>query len=41
MTGGSSGGPWFTQFSEATGTGLQSSVNSFKYNFFPNSMYGP
>ncbi|MEV3973002.1 peptidase [Streptomyces sp. NPDC050698] len=41
MTGGSSGGPWFTQFNEATGTGLQSSVNSFKYNFFPNSMYGP
>ncbi|MFE7764405.1 trypsin-like serine peptidase [Streptomyces sp. NPDC057438] len=41
MTGGSSGGPWFTQFDEATGTGLQSSVNSFKYNFLPNRMYGP
>ncbi|MCK8438276.1 peptidase [Streptomyces sp. D2-8] len=41
MTGGSSGGPWFTQFSEATGTGLLSSVNSFKYNFLPNAMYGP
>ncbi|MEV6666734.1 trypsin-like serine peptidase [Streptomyces nigra] len=41
MTGGSSGGPWFTQFNEATGTGLQSSVNSFKYNFLPNRMYGP
>ncbi|MFF8012806.1 trypsin-like serine peptidase [Streptomyces sp. NPDC007929] len=41
MTGGSSGGPWFTQFSETTGTGLQSSVNSFKYNFLPNAMYGP
>ncbi|SMQ13928.1 hypothetical protein SAMN06272771_0208 [Streptomyces sp. Ag82_O1-12] len=41
MTGGASGGPWFTQFSEATGTGLQSSVNSFKYNFLPNAMYGP
>ena len=41
MTGGSSGGPWFTQFNESTGTGLQSSVNSFKYNFFPNRMYGP
>ncbi|MGW0759753.1 trypsin-like serine peptidase [Streptomyces sp. NPDC002814] len=41
MTGGSSGGPWFTQFNEATGTGLQSSVNSFKYNFLPNAMYGP
>ncbi|ANS63469.1 hypothetical protein SLINC_1245 [Streptomyces lincolnensis] len=41
MTGGSSGGPWFTQFNETTGTGLQSSVNSFKYNFLPNAMYGP
>jgi V8-like Glu-specific endopeptidase len=41
MTGGSSGGPWFTRFDEATGTGLQSSVNSFKYNFLPNAMYGP
>jgi V8-like Glu-specific endopeptidase len=41
MTGGSSGGPWFTQFDEATGTGLQSSVNSFKYNFLPTAMYGP
>lgn len=41
MTGGSSGGPWFTRFDEATGTGLLSSVNSFKYNFLPNRMYGP
>ncbi|WP_256959604.1 trypsin-like serine peptidase, partial [Streptomyces viridochromogenes] len=41
MTGGASGGPWFTRFDEATGTGLQSSVNSFKYNFLPNRMYGP
>jgi V8-like Glu-specific endopeptidase len=41
MTGGSSGGPWFRSFSEATGTGLQNSVNSFKYNFFPNFMFGP
>ncbi|MDW8807234.1 peptidase [Streptomyces scabiei] len=41
QTGGASGGPWFTQFDEATGTGLQSSVNSFKYNFLPNRMYGP
>lgn len=41
MTGGSSGGPWFTQFDEAKGTGLLSSVNSFKYNFLPNRMYGP
>ncbi|TXS53045.1 peptidase [Streptomyces sp. uw30] len=41
MTGGASGGPWFTQFNESTGTGLLSSVNSFKYNFRPNRMYGP
>ncbi|MFF0065890.1 trypsin-like serine peptidase [Streptomyces sp. NPDC005279] len=41
MTGGSSGGPWFTSFSEATGTGLQASVNSFGYIFLPNRMFGP
>ncbi|MFF3323166.1 trypsin-like serine peptidase [Streptomyces sp. NPDC002889] len=41
MTGGSSGGPWFTSFSEATGTGLQASVNSFGYTFLPNRMFGP
>jgi V8-like Glu-specific endopeptidase len=41
MTGGASGGPWFQQFSESTGTGIQNSVNSFKYNFFPNWMFGP
>jgi V8-like Glu-specific endopeptidase len=41
MTGGSSGGPWFTSFSESTGTGLQASVNSFGYTFWPNRMFGP
>ncbi|MGP3952396.1 trypsin-like serine peptidase [Streptomyces sp. 7N604] len=41
MTGGSSGGPWFTKFDEGSGTGLQSSVNSFKYNFLPDAMFGP
>ncbi|OKI05045.1 peptidase [Streptomyces sp. CB02923] len=41
MTGGSSGGPWFTTFNEADGTGLQSSVNSFGYTFLPNTMFGP
>ncbi|MEV5320219.1 peptidase [Streptomyces sp. NPDC052687] len=41
MTGGSSGGPWFTGFSEATGQGLQVSVNSFGYTFLPNRMFGP
>ncbi|MFD7440977.1 trypsin-like serine peptidase [Streptomyces sp. NPDC059909] len=41
MTGGSSGGPWFTGFSETAGTGLQVSVNSFGYTFLPNRMFGP
>ncbi|MFD4586100.1 trypsin-like serine peptidase [Streptomyces sp. NPDC058423] len=41
MTGGSSGGPWFTGFSETAGTGLQVSVNSFGYVFLPNRMFGP
>ncbi|MEV0647151.1 peptidase [Phytomonospora sp. NPDC050363] len=41
MTGGSSGGPWFRTFNEATGVGVQTSVNSFKYNFLPTYMFGP
>ncbi|GHH33491.1 trypsin-like serine peptidase [Streptomyces candidus] len=41
MTGGSSGGPWFNSFNEATGTGLQASVNSFGYTFLPGRMFGP
>lgn len=41
MTGGSSGGPWFTEFDEASGTGLQASVNSFGYVFLPDTMFGP
>ncbi|MEU4447632.1 peptidase [Actinosynnema sp. NPDC050801] len=41
MTGGSSGGPWFRAFSEATGTGTINSVNSYKINLFPNWMFGP
>ncbi|MFD3696658.1 trypsin-like serine peptidase [Streptomyces sp. NPDC058646] len=41
MTGGSSGGPWFQDFNEATGLGTQVSVNSFGYTFLPNRMYGP
>ncbi|GAA2722051.1 MULTISPECIES: peptidase [Streptomyces] len=41
MTGGSSGGPWFASFDESTGTGLQASVNSFGYTFWPNRMFGP
>jgi hypothetical protein len=34
MTGGSSGGPWFTG-------GLQNSINSFGYNGVPDTMFGP
>jgi V8-like Glu-specific endopeptidase len=41
MTGGSSGGPWMLNFSESTGLGTVNSVNSFKYNFAPNWMFGP
>ncbi|GAB3571849.1 peptidase [Amycolatopsis endophytica] len=41
MTGGSSGGPWFQNFDEATGTGVQNSVNSFGYTFLPGVMFGP
>jgi V8-like Glu-specific endopeptidase len=41
QTGGSSGGPWLLGFGEAAGTGTLNSVNSFKYNFFPNWMFGP
>lgn len=41
MTGGSSGGPWFLRFSEATGTGLVNSVNSYKISFIPTWMFGP
>lgn len=41
MTGGSSGGPWFTEFDETSGSGLQASVNSFGYTFLPDTMFGP
>ncbi|WP_197322069.1 serine protease [Saccharomonospora sp. NB11] len=41
MTGGSSGGPWFLDFDESTGTGVQASVNSFGYTFLPGYMFGP
>jgi hypothetical protein len=34
MTGGSSGGPWFTG-------GVQNSINSFGYDGVPNTMFGP
>lgn len=41
MTGGASGGPWFQQFSEASGTGVLNSVNSYKINFISIWMFGP
>lgn len=43
MTGGSSGGPWFVNYSESTGIGTLNSLNSFKYTspFLSDKMYGP
>jgi hypothetical protein len=41
MTAGSSGGPWLLDFDEATGAGVQNSVNSFGYTFLPGYMFGP
>ncbi|MFG1685690.1 trypsin-like serine peptidase [Nonomuraea sp. NPDC049269] len=41
MTGGASGGPWFQGFNESTGLGWLNSVNSFKYDFAPDFMFGP
>jgi V8-like Glu-specific endopeptidase len=41
MTEGSSGGPWLTRFDAGTGTGVVTSVSSFKYADDPATMYGP
>ncbi len=41
MTGGASGGPWFLDFDEGAGTGIQNSVNSYKINFIDIWMFGP
>jgi V8-like Glu-specific endopeptidase len=41
MTEGSSGGPWLTRFDAASGTGVVTSVSSFKYADDPATMYGP
>ena len=43
MTGGSSGGGWFSPFDEGTGEGTLVSVNSFKYSRGPSAkyMFGP
>jgi V8-like Glu-specific endopeptidase len=39
MTGGSSGGPWFYDFKDGTGT--QISLNSYGYRTVKATMYGP
>jgi len=41
MTGGSSGGPWLTNFNTSTGIGTLSSVNSYGYTSIKNKEYGP
>ncbi|MGI4896284.1 MAG: trypsin-like serine peptidase [Janthinobacterium lividum] len=41
MTGGSSGGPWVSRFSAATGSGTVTSVVSFSYDDAPTVLYGP
>jgi V8-like Glu-specific endopeptidase len=41
MTEGSSGGPWLTRFNAGAGTGVVTSVSSFKYADDPATMYGP
>ena len=40
MTGGSSGGGWFKDFNESTGSGSLGSLNSYGYSGIKN-MYGP
>ena len=41
MTGGSSGGPWFTGFDGPTGAGTITSLNSYGYASLRNVMFGP
>ena len=41
LTGGASGGPWYSGYSNGNNVGLVSSVNSYKYMSDKNSMYGP
>ena len=40
MTGGSSGGPWLTNFASSGDTGVLSSVNSYTYSGM-TAMHGP
>ncbi|MEU5878274.1 hypothetical protein [Spirillospora sp. NPDC047279] len=41
LTKGSSGGPWLTGFDPAAGTGVVTSVSSFKFADDQRTMYGP
>ena len=43
MTGGSSGGPWYSSFDPSTGVGVAYSLNSYRYTSGPysNRMFGP
>ena len=43
LTGGSSGGPWFANYSTTSAVGTQNSLNSFKYRAGPlrTYMWGP
>ncbi|MBT8214598.1 MAG: hypothetical protein KJP12_05175, partial [Acidimicrobiia bacterium] len=40
MTGGASGGPWYGTFDESAGSGIATSVNSYRYSG-GDAMYGP
>ena len=43
MTGGSSGGPWYSGFNPTTGVGVTYSLNSYRYTSgtYSNRMHGP
>jgi hypothetical protein len=41
LTGGASGGPWYSGYSNGNSVGTVGSVNSYKYTTDKNSMYGP
>ena len=41
LTGGASGGPWYSGYSNGNNVGSVGSVNSYKYTTDKNSMYGP
>jgi hypothetical protein len=41
LTAGTSGGPWLSGFDRAAGTGIITSVSSFKYSTDSQILYGP